>query len=255
MKEGPALKEDLGVVGEEKLTEGSPVFTSIQAKILELFELCRLMGCQAAITGDSGIGKSDIAEKYTEKRSVDTTLITLGVAVSCVGTLLELIANELHLPYGRSKRELSDRIVERLRYSSRLFIFDESHFLTWQMFEALRYIHDESGVPIVYLGQPRLYSQMKGKGGLFLYDQIVGRLGIRKNFKGTVSKGDVKLVAQSLHRGLDKKTLDFLHKRCQAGGKFRRMIYVLDVCKELSRREGAPIDFSLVSREAKSLGL
>lgn len=254
MKPVPVHKQGLQLV-EEEAARGSSVLTSIGAAIWESLQLCRALRCQGVITGPSGIGKSNVARRYAEQYSESACLFTLGVTVRCLGTLLTMIANEIGASCGRSKHALTEYIVMRLRSAPRFLLFDESHFLSWEQWEGLRQIHDQAEIGIAYIGQPRLYDQMRGKGGIYLFDQITGRMAVKKSFGNTVSIDDVRLIAESLHPGLDKKAINFLHRRCQGNGKFRVMIYILRVCEEISARENVPVDYSLIVRVARSLGL
>jgi DNA transposition AAA+ family ATPase len=250
-----ALKKDLHLVPEEKVAKGLPAVTSIGSTIREVLELCRTLRCQGIVTGPSGIGKTREAMRFVDEYAEEVIFVRLGVAVRCLGTLLTLIYEKIGSMYARSNNAFIKCIIEKLEWHPKLLVIDEAHFLTWEMWECLREIHDEAKVGIAYLGQPRLVSQMKGKRGAFLFDQIQGRMAVRRAFGNTVSWEDVRIVADSLHPGLDKKTVSFLHKRCQSDGKLRKAVYVLRVCEEASARDNVPVDYNLVVRVTRSLGL
>lgn len=258
MAGGAAAKRDLEVIKEEAKPEPREALTSFGASISEVLQLCLVMRYEAMITGCSGIGKTFTARRWVEEHNWDAIFFTVGVAVHTYGNLLLGLAEILGTPTSSyyTLRERLDTIIERLTRHPRLIVLDEAHFCNWKMLETLRQIHDESGAGIVYLGQPRLIDQMRGKAdAALLYDQIYGRLAIRKVFGKGVPKDDVKIVADSLCPGLPAKALTFLHKKAQLEGKLRLVRYILEVSMEVAKTEGVPVDFTLISRVSNSLSL
>jgi len=241
-------------VSEDKST-GSRRLTSIQQNMWEGLKLCDALSYQGVFLGPSGIGKSHCVAQYA-KGQEDILVFRLGVVQKKPKHLLTMIAERLrsNCGYWDRPQDVLESIIRRLRLHWQFLILDEAHLLaSWECWEVLRQIHDEAEVPIAYVGQPRLYETMRSKG--LVYDQLLGRLPIRKVFKGTVSLEDCKIVAEALHPGLDRKALNFLHKKAQADGKFRQIKYLLGVCQEVAGREGMSIDYTLLCRVAKGLGL
>jgi DNA transposition AAA+ family ATPase len=245
--------ERFAVVPNE--STASPQLTSIQQSIWEGLKLCDSLSFQGVFLGPSGIGKSHCVAQYA-KGQEDILVVRLSVVQKRPKHLLAMIAERLRSNYGYwdSPQDVLESIVRHLRQRWKFLIVDEAHLVpSWEAWEALRQIHDEVEIPIAYVGQPRLYETMRSKG--LVYDQLLGRLPIRRLFKGTVSLEDCKIVAEALHPGLDRKALNFLHKKAQADGKFRQIKYLLGVAQEVAGREGMPIDYPLLCQVAKGLGL
>ncbi len=158
------------------------------------------------------------------------------------------------MPYGiRSNSALLAAIIERLKHSNRLLVVDEAHFLKWEGFETVRRIHDAAGVGIVFLGQDRLYDQMKGTAKTsFLFDQICSRIAIRRHLT-TIQKSDVKLVSNSICPDLPPDCIDLLYKRALEPGRFRTIANLLTWVIEIHKTKQIPIDVDLFREVTKFL--
>jgi len=196
----------------------------------------------------SGTGKTRTANEY-KLRNRATILITLDITTRAPGAVIRRIADRTG---GQGKRynigDLLEAVIERLRGSKRLIIVDEAHFLSWEGHELLRKIHDCAGVGIVYLGQERLYSEMKGNDERgMLYDQIYSRVAIVRN-EVPVKKKDVAMLAETLCPGLDKESLDYLYQRAKGKGRFRSMKRLLELAMELGRNRDIGVEIEVLQQ-------
>lgn len=228
--------------------------TQISTHMWEVLQFCDSKFKMGAILAPSGSGKTCVAVEY-KKKNPATILMTADITKTRPGTVIRKIASLANVKNGGSGAlsDLLDGLVERLRGSKRLIVIDDAHFLSWEAFESVRKVHDCARVGVVYLGQERMYEQMKGtEGRAYLFDQIYRRIAIKRDrFK--VSKADAKLIADSLCSGLDEACHDFLHEKAQRKGRFGNVENLLEVAKEMSKNYGKPLSVKLLQEADRFL--
>ena len=231
---------------EENLefVKGPEVFCSITpAKLLwEVLQFCDETCSMGVGVAPSGTGKTEVCKEYKRKNRA-TIFITLDVATRHTSSVLRLIAKRISgTPAQRNISALLHAIIDRLKNSRRLIVIDDAHFLTWEAFECIRKIHDCAGVGVAYLGQERLYDQMRGDSNrAFLFDQIYSRICIKRD-QLSLTRTDVRLIADSICPGLDKPCIDFLFKRAQGKGRLRVMSNILRVAMKMRIEFGTPMN-------------
>ena len=202
----------------------------------------------------SGTGKSETAMEY-KTQNTDSVLVLMDIATRRVGVVLRLVTKKMgKTPFGsNSISELLNAAVDNFKNSHRLLIIDDAHFLTWEAFEAIRKIHDAAGIGVVFLGQERLYDQMRGATNqAFLFDQIYSRIGIKRgNFP--VIRQDVKDIAESILPGLDKTNIDFLFEKAQGQGRFRMVSNILELALKIHEEHGRDINGGLLQEASTFL--
>lgn len=86
--------------------------------------------------------------------------------------LLDMIVTELGIP--RPKRQvgdLFDQAAQELAVSGRPLIIDEAdHILTTKTIEAIRHLHDKSGVPVILMGEELLPQRLQA------WERVHGRM-------------------------------------------------------------------------------
>jgi DNA transposition AAA+ family ATPase len=237
-------EEDLDLVSSPKFC-----MTSVAEEMWQVMQYADSSGKSAAILASSGTGKTTVIKEY-KKRNPRTVLVLLDVSTRSMGSVLRLVTQ---CSGGQPRRatisEMLHVLIDRLKVSHRLLIFDDAHFLSWEGFELMRKLHDAAGIGVVYVGQERLYEQMKGTDNTaHLFDQIFSRIAAKRDdFK--ILKRDVVAIAESICPDLDKACIDFLYERAKGKGRFRIMINTLDAAIKLSKRYKEPLSVKLL-REA-----
>jgi DNA transposition AAA+ family ATPase len=199
-----------------------------------------------AIIGPSGVSKTLTAKRYQERKQ-GVSLVTVDPTKKTLTSILRAISCQAGIGVGgMSSDECLDRLIERFRDTDRLLIIDEAHFLNWEAFEVIRTIHDQAGIGICYMGMPRLYSQMRGGKG-YLWDQILSRISFGRGIS-RIEKEDVKIITDSIHPGLQKNCLNYLHEIAQKPGRLRVMVKVLERAVEACKAEKTPITLDLLKR-------
>jgi len=216
----------------------------------ETLRMTQLMRVISIILADSGTGKTISVESYV--RVFPTTLlITADITRRTARAVLKMLFDCIGEPfYHRTTDQLLDRLIQYFQNSKRLLIVDDSHFLSWACFEAVRRLYDACGLAIAFLGQHRTLDQMRGHRGM-LYDQLMSRICLRRD-QFPIVRGDVKMIADSIVPGLDKDCIDFLFERAQGQGRFRTVRNVLNLSLKFSEMSKSRITLETL-RQADSL--
>ena len=227
------------------------IFCATKPSILiwEVLQYCDQKCNMGVALAPSGTGKSETCKEY-KRQNRSTIFVTADITTCRQGPVIRLIADKTGgRPRSRSISDLLHAVIDRLKGSRRLIIIDDAHFLNWEAFELVRKIHDCAGVGIVYIGQERLYEQMKGKTQTaYLFDQIYGRITMKRDeFK--IEKKDVQMIAETIKQGLDKNCIDYLFHKARGKGRLRVMANLLEMALEIGKNSGRPVDIELF-REA-----
>lgn len=225
--------------------------TSVFREIWEVFQLCKSGHYQGLVVGSSGLGKTEACKEFC-RRNADTVLLSCDVTIRKPGSFLRMVSEGVGTRCYDTNNTCLTYIIDRLKAHPQILIIDEAHFLTWEMLEVIRRIYDACQISVIYVGQPQLFDQMRGKNK-YLYDQILSRIPIKRKLD-KVFREDVKMLADSLCPGLDKKCIDFLHERALKQGRFRSMVNLLGITVRVSRAEEKPITLSLLKGVAEACG-
>jgi DNA transposition AAA+ family ATPase len=231
----------------------NPMFceTSIAVKMGAICSCCKQDGDMGIVVGASGLGKTEFLR---EMKRLDRGMIlaTGDPTARSVGSILLLISKLLP---GISRVSCTNsafmmNIIDCLKGSGRLLVIDEAHFLSWEAFEAARKIYDATGIGLVFVGQQRLYDQMRGGSRKsLLWDQIFSRVGLRAHFKGDIPMEDVSMIANKIYSGgLDNKCMQYLHNQANGPGKFRVMVKLLQRAQRLAESEGTKVSLPLLQQ-------
>lgn len=239
-------EEDLQFISD------SPAFCSTTpARLMwEVMQYCDERQRMGAVLAPSGTGKTETCIEY-KKQNRATVYVTAHVKSHSAAAALKLVAKPIiGAIYRHTVSDLLDTVIERLKGSNRLLLIDDAHFLSWEAFEIIRKIHDCGRIGVVYVGQERLYDQMKGESTKgYLFDQIYSRIAIKRE-RFQVTKKDVRMVVGSICKGLDAECIDYLYEKAKGKGRFRMMKNLLDVAMTREEQQGVPINMqSLIEAE------
>ena len=254
----PELEKDIANLlrREEDLefVRGPRAFIRTEAARLidEVLQYCDQKQKMGAAVAPSGTGKTETCKEYKRQNRM-TIFVTADITTKSPSQVMRRIIE--HVGGVGRRTSVSDflqGLIERLKGSKRLLIVDDAHFLTWEAFELVRKLHDCAGIGVVYVGQERLYEQMKGnEAKSYLFDQIYSRVAIKRDrFK--VVKKDVKEMAESMVPGLDKVCVDYLFQVAKGKGRFRKMTNLLEAAQEVNSQYGTAVGLPLL-QEAERL--
>lgn len=256
----PALEKDIAALFQREIhaffNPGPVRFcqTAASKLVWECLQFAHEEREMGLAVGPSGSGKTETAKAYRDTYPEETILVTANIVTRRPGSILTLIARRggqsLH---GGTISNLLERTSEKLQRSGSLVVIDDAHFLSWEAFEMVRNIHDMANVGIVFLGQEKLYDQMKGATNrAYLYDQIYSRVGIKRD-RLPIERKDVKLIGESIFPGLEKPCVDFLFRKAQGKGRLRAVTKILKLAVKRHQEFGDPIDIDLLTKASRFL--
>lgn len=226
--------------------------TNASRQMWEILQYCDNKQKMGVVLAPSGTGKTETCKEYKRKNRA-TVFVAADITTRRLGSVLNLLASHIGGTRQRSISETLHYIVSRMKDSRRLIIIDDAHFLSWEAYEAVRKIHDCGNVGIVYVGQERLYDQMRGaESKSYLFDQIYSRIAIKRD-KFNVVKRDAEAIARSLCANLDGACIDYLFNRAKGKGRFRSMSNILDVAIEAANTNHVPVSVDLLRDAATFL--
>jgi hypothetical protein len=256
----PELEKDLlSLLTREEdvqFVSGTKQFVATKASILiwEVLQFCDQTQTMGAALAQSGTGKTETCREYKRKNRA-TIFVTADITTKTPSQIMRRILEHAGGVGRRSSvSEYLQALIEKLRGTNRLLIIDDAHFLTWEAYELIRKLHDCGGIGVVYVGQERLYEQMKGTSGrAYLFDQIYSRIAIKRD-KFSIYKNDVKAVAGSAcAAGLSGECIDFLFSRAKGQGRYRYVTNLLRVAQMIHDQHGTPMGVQLLQEAERFL--
>ncbi|MFA5754173.1 MAG: AAA family ATPase [Patescibacteria group bacterium] len=238
-----------------QFVSGTKNFVSTNASILiwEVLQFCDKTQQMGAALAPSGTGKTETCREYKRKNRA-TVYVTADIATKTASQVMRRVIEHVG-GVGRrnSVSEYLQALIERLRGTNRLLIIDDAHFLSWEAFELIRKLHDCAGIGVVYVGQERLYEQMKGtEGRAYLFDQIYSRIAIKRD-KFSILKNDVKAVATSHFSDLPNNCIDFLFSRAKGKGRYRYITNLLRVSGMMVEQHNTEMSVELLQEAEQFL--
>jgi DNA transposition AAA+ family ATPase len=116
------------------------------------------------VWGYSGRGKSSCVEKY----ATDTGALYLYIENQLTPmVLLKQLCMELNGMEPGQKAKAKRIIVEELDKTPRTLLIDEADKLCINCIEHLRDIHDLTGIPLVLIGEPKIYGTLHSRKRLW----------------------------------------------------------------------------------------
>ncbi|MGE5606544.1 MAG: AAA family ATPase [Bacteroidota bacterium] len=219
------------------------VETSIAKEVFTVTEFAHNHNKIGLIYGDAGVGKTLALTTYAAAHP-DVIFVRARVNLKSARAILNEIADKL----GKVN------VIEALTGTGRLLIIDEAQRLTYSALEALRDIHDECGIGIVFSGNKDIYDRMRGKKGA-LFAQLFSRVGIRRHLQcRDIVARDIDLVF-SQYLQLDKKCKDYLYEIATHvnGGGLRQAkdFYIMGL--HIARGQAKDLDLDCLLRAKETL--
>lgn len=111
--------------------------------------------------GKAGRGKTECAKEYAirNEKAVHIRVFEDWTPMAMLASICEELNGMRPGRMDISKRA----IIEELDDSKRMLLIDEADRLNIKNIEHLRDIHDETGCPIVLIGEPSIYAQIKAR--------------------------------------------------------------------------------------------
>ncbi len=156
------------------------VETKSGKRILTALSYAQIAGDICCIYGGAGVGKTYTCRHYAES-SPNVWIATMNSTSATLAASLEQIAIALGLKnYPARSSRLAMVIAERLNNTFGLMIIDEAQHLNKAALEAIRSLHDQTGIGFALVGNEIVYSQLSGGGTRSEgFAQLFSRIGKR----------------------------------------------------------------------------
>lgn len=194
-------------------------------RIFNALGYAHIAGDIAIIYGAAGVGKTETLRAYAEvKPSVFVATMT-PATVGPLGALEEIaLAVGMREVSGWGPR-LFRELVERLRGTEGLIVIDEAQHLSVRAIEAVRSLHDATGLGVALVGNDIVYTRMTGGNRTALFAQLFSRIGKRVRLRKP-TKADVVAIAEGWGVG-DNKAREVLRDIANKEGALREVVKTL----------------------------
>lgn len=221
------------------------------------------VGSNLLIVGPPGIGKTATLNHIVQQDG-SARLVTVAPANKGMKALLIAIAKVFGVHTGREQtHDIQEIVCDRLCYfPDNLLLIDEAQNLELDAFRTALYLHEETGLPIVFVGNPTTLKRVYSKHAAFeqisdrLYRRIVLEgvtredaiaFGVRHNVEGMAAyEYLVRFALKSSIRQLEGMLQE---ARLQAGPK--GSLCLDDLATALSRIRGPEIAQELLTATPK----
>jgi len=198
------IKLEQWLTSRERKAEVSLVFpkapqwldTPTSRKIINVLTYAHLAGDIAVIYGGAGLGKTCTLKNYAV-HNPNVWVASMSPAHGGVAAALEELAEVIGLRGfpGRAAR-LQRELIRRLNGTEGLLIIDEAQHLNINALEAIRSLHDATGIGLALVGNESVYARLTGGSRTATFAQLFSRLGKRLQLNKPL-KDDVLTLAKS----------------------------------------------------------
>lgn len=199
----------------------------------------------AVVQGKAGMGKTVCAQTWHSRHEGDAFYLRVWEDWTQAG-MLQKLCFEVCGDRPRSAAPCKQRIIGELdamrKQGARPVVFvDEADRLVVNRIEDLRDIHDETGVPIILIGEEGLFNRLSGRG------RIMDRVTQKVTFQGVTADDVMLFTSQAAGLKLSPEACKQLLGSC--GGNFRRLYVLTQAIEQACRAVGSlDVDATLVKR-------
>ncbi|WP_275100111.1 AAA family ATPase [Sedimenticola hydrogenitrophicus] len=155
------------------------VETTTARRILAGLSYAQMAGDIAVVYGGAGLGKTKAARHYAIGHP-NVWVATMTSSTNTLGPCLERVALACGLrPTNTRACRIEADLVERLEETNGLLIIDEAQHLNTRAIEALRGLHDATGVGLAIMGNEIIYTRITGGRRSAEFAQLFSRIGKR----------------------------------------------------------------------------
>ena len=233
---------------------------SVAAEIIAVAEIVAESCGIGVVDGPARIGKSFTLESIAgSDRLGSPILFRIDQAHVRPLPLCRLICENLKLAPTYSFDRLFRLLIEHLKGTKRMLMFDEVERCTYKALEMLRDLHDQTGCPMLLCGKPAIYPRLciRTIGDYHeVIDQFSNRIVIRRDLtcrtrehdgkpgEPLFSKDDIRALIKIAQLGISVEpgAVDWLQRRscCLGLGGFGMIKILLFLAYRVALRMGAP---------------
>lgn len=219
------------------------------------FGYAQVAGDLVVIYGGAGTGKTAAANQY-QRTNPNVWVATMTPATATVVPALEEVADALGMKEivgGGAK--IQRAIIRRLAGTQGLLIIDEAQHLGVQALDALRALHDATGLGLALVGNETVYARMTGGTGASraaYLDRLFSRVGKRvRLLKPLVADIDALIDAWGVEA---KACRQVLHEIAAKPGGLRGLTKVLRLASMFANGSNRGIECDDIRAAWRDLG-
>lgn len=224
------------------------IATPTAERVIAALGYAQMAGDIAVIYGGAGLGKTTAARQYAQ-RYPNVWLATMSPATAGVTTALEEVCLALgirDLPQGAARMQRA--IVARVAGTGGILVVDEAQHLTVAALDALRAVHDATGVGLALVGNEAVYARMTGGTRAAYLDRLFSRIGKRVRLS-RATRDDIERIAGGFR--VSEKAMRILHEIGGRAGALRSVVKTLRLAAMMVEGGGEiqPIHIEAAARD------
>ena len=221
----------------ERLLPTAPEFVTTPSaeRIMNALGYAQIASDIAVIYGGAGLGKTTSVEEYA-RANPSVWAVTMTPATTGVVPCLDEIAETLGIrgvTGGAGK--LQRAIAQRLKNTKGLLVIDEAQHLSVPALDAVRALHDATGIGIALVGNEAVYARMTGGHRAVYLDRLYSRVGKRVRLTRP-TKGDVDALIDAWPNVDRKYARKLLHEIAAKPGGLRGLTKVLRLASMITKK-------------------
>lgn len=220
--------------GVLSLVPEAPTYFASQTatEIITVLRYAQSLEDMVAVVGVPGVGKSSACREYQRQYS-NIWIATMASHTTGTVPVLREVCDAVGGGHASGASGLAREINRKIRGTHGLLIIDEAHHLSTQALDALRALHDSTGVAVALVGSIELSAKLERM------PQLYSRLGLRL-LRLRVLKADITalLDAWGINGKSERRTLTGIAQR---PGALRSVTKVLRLASSTARSLGEPL--------------
>lgn len=202
--------------------------------VTDALSYTKAMGKMACIYGGPGVGKTCAIRQFKRVES-PVWSATMNAAITTVVPVLEHIAEAVGLPEpSGGARRIHQAICRQVADLGGILVIDEAQHLRTAAIEAVRSIHDETGVAIALVGNENVYAAITGGSRQAHFAQIYSRIGMRVPLTRPKLE-DVRTLVGKRWGVKDDAVIAELAKLAAHPGGLRSVTQIVSACAKLGK--------------------
>ncbi len=193
------------------------------------------------IQARAGLGKTTALREYVSNNS-GAVMITASTFNCTRGAVASMIGRAIRISSTYSSLDQAVELIIHKLGSGALLIIDESQHLPRETLDGLRYIHDLSGVGMVFSATIQFSSRLTDKRIGVIYEQVASRIGCRRTLLEKVRWEDVKKIVHQAIPGSNGEVLDYCFQKANGPGGYRSMMRYVQVAQANAEAKKETID-------------
>lgn len=165
------------------------IATPSSDRVLSALGYAQLAGDVVVIYGGAGLGKTSSVEQY-RRQSPNVWVATMSPCTAGAVPALEEVADALGIEISNGAARLQRAIIRRMRGTMGLLVIDEAQHLSVAALDAMRALHDATGLGLALVGNESVYASMTGGNRAAYLDRLFSRIGKRVRLTRS-TKGDI----------------------------------------------------------------